>query len=75
MTNSITLAPASEPSRHTAASTSSTTLNHLRGPSAAEELVDMKDKRSALIDRLRKLNNEIADAELALLVGGAIVLW
>lgn len=57
-----------EPSRHTAAPTASTTLNHLRGPSAAEELVEMKDKRDALIQRLQKLHAEISDAELALLV-------
>ncbi len=50
--------------QHTAAPTGSTTLNHVRGPSAIDELADMKAERAALVAKVQKLNREIPDAEL-----------
>ena len=60
-----------EPARHTAPRSSSTTLNHVRGPSAAAELEQMKAQRAELVARLKTLNAEIAEAELIELVASA----
>lgn len=53
---------------HTAGRTSSTSLNHVRGPSSAAELDGMKEQRAALVLKLQTLNREIADLELLAMI-------
>lgn len=60
------------PLEHTAERTSSTTLNHVRGPSAGVEIDEMKAERQNLVARLQKLNRNIADAELVVLMAAAV---